>query len=193
MKGPVDRQETRERFAALERLCDERARRFARVKLWAALRQRVDTDDVFQEALLEASRLFQGRRDLASMSERRFFPWLSRIIERKIHDLARFHIAAKRRSVRREERLGSNERALRLPASVETPSGLLLAAERRIEVRRALRKLTPREREVVTLIHLKGLKVARAAERLGKTPGATSVLLHHALAKLEKILERRRS
>jgi len=112
---------------------------------------------------------------------------------RKIHDLARFHIAAKRRSVRREERLGSNDRVLHVPAAGETPSGVFLAAERRLELRRALKKLTPREREVVTLIHLKGFKVARAAERLGKTPGATSVFLHHALVKLERILERRRS
>ena len=82
---------------------------------------------------------------------------------------------------------------LRVPAPGETPSGVLLAAERRLEVRRALKKLTPRERQVVTMIHLKGLKVAKVAERLGKTPGATSVLLHHALVKLERILERRRS
>ena len=43
----------------------------------------------------------------------------------------------------------------------------------------------------MTLVHLKKLRVAEAAEKMGKTAKATSVLLHEAISKLREILKRK--
>ncbi len=179
-----------ERFSKLSKEHSERAKKFITFKLSAALRRRVDSDDVLQEVFLEASRLFLSRQDIASMDGDKFFPWLSKIIEHKIQNLTRFHVSAEKRSIAREvpfegsftEHAGREE---------ETPGSGLFQSERLERIRKAMSKLSPREREVVDLVHLQRLKVAVAARRLGKTSNATSVLLHHALVKLGKILKQK--
>ena len=65
-KSP-DSDPLRDRFG---RLCDkhgEDARQFARLKLGAALRRRIDSEDVRQEALLEAWRVYEARPELHAL------------------------------------------------------------------------------------------------------------------------------
>jgi len=178
----------RERFEALCRKYGERARRFARLKLGAALRRRIDSDDLLQEALLDASRLFASQEEVRSLDGEAFVRWLAEVIHRKALNLARHHVAAERRSVRRERPLD----AAREAGGGRTASEIAMSAEDLQELDRALARLTPREREVVVLVHLEGHRVATAAERMGKTANATSVLLHEALSKLGTILKRSR-
>jgi len=98
-------------------------------------------------------------------------------------------IASRRRSVRREQRLTSSAHGrLRAPGS-PTPSEILSRREQGDRIRRALLRLSPTEREVVELVHLKRWRVSEAAARLGKTTNSTSVLLSRALKKLRSILE----
>ncbi len=173
----------RDRFG---RLCDElgeEARRFARLKLGAALRRRLDSEDLKQEVLLEAWRVFEAQPELHSLTGDGFKKWLGRVMQNKVLSLDRYHVKAQRRSVRREERIGHRTPGT---AADRSPSAIAMTQEALAKLERAMDELTPKEQEVVRLVHLKGLRVAEAAERMGKTPGATSVLLSGALSKLEK-------
>lgn len=57
------------------------------------------------------------------------------------------------------------------------------------QVIKALGKLKQEYREAVTLKHLSGLKVKEIAEVIGKTNGATAVLIHRGMQELKKILQ----
>lgn len=66
-KENLSQAEARKRFEDLSEEHANRARKFVRLKLGAALRLRVGSDDVLQEALLEASEAFLSSAGLASM------------------------------------------------------------------------------------------------------------------------------
>jgi len=186
-----DADKLKHRFEALVRAHSVHARGVVRGLLGKTLRRRVDSDDVLQESLLEASKLFLASREAAAMGDAEFIPWLRQIIENKIHNLSRTHVKGKLRSVRKEERLESNHETNRLPAPQKSPSAEAAVAEEAARLRDAIARLSPQEKNVVTLVHLERLRLAEAAERLGKTAGATSVLLHQALQKLKTLLRQR--
>ncbi len=189
--GQDARESAKARCNALVRAHGEKAKALVRRLLGKELRQRVDSDDVLQESLLEASKLFLEGRGAEGSEGGDFLRWLRQIIENKVRNLRRIHVEAARRSVRREEALDRAPGAEGLRARQETPSAEVARLEASARVRRAVEKLSPREREVVTLVHFDKLRLAEAARRLGKTPGSTSVLLHGALQKLKAILKRR--
>jgi len=174
------------RFAVLCTKYGDRARRFARLKLGAELRRRIDSEDLLQESVLEAASLFASRPELHTLDGEPFVRWLVEVIHLKAGNLARHHIAAGRRSVRREQPLDE----ARVRGGGRTPSEIAVSAETCAALEQAVSELSPREREVVQLVHFGGLRVAEAAARMGKTPNATSVLHHQALSKLRKLLER---
>ena len=174
--------DSRSRLDDLSRQCDSRVVPRIRRKLGFPLRRRVTSDDILQEALLDAARrLPEGSPRLEQPSG--FFAWLSRVVDQKIRDQGRRHVRAARRSVRKEGPLDENDAQVP-PAPGRSPSGELAHAERTALVRRAVEALPRRQREIVTLVHLERLSVGEAAERMRKTPGATSVLLHQALTRL---------
>jgi RNA polymerase sigma factor (sigma-70 family) len=182
--------------AAFERLVARHAAdvdRLIRRKLGRTLRRRLDSQDLRQEVLLDALRLFEAGGVDPEIDKRGFLRWLAAIVDNKVKALARFHVQAQRRSVRREvpleAGLSGNGRKAPPAAGGKTASSVLMNAERRERLDRALARLSPRERQVVDLVHLQGLRVGEAAAALGKTPNATSVLLYHALAKLGEILK----
>ena len=176
--------EGRRRFEELSKKCSERAIRYIRVKLWAMLRRRVESEDVLQEVLLEASRLVP-ETEWASMGEADFYPLLTGMIDNKIRALVRFHLA-QRRAVHREVPLSPEEGDA--PGGGKTPSAELMARELSEDLERAIGELPARQQEVIRLVHLEKLRVAEAADLMGKTPNATSVLLYHALKRLGTIL-----
>jgi RNA polymerase sigma factor (sigma-70 family) len=145
---------------------------------------------VLQEVLLEASQVFLEGRAGDSWDDESFFAWLSKIIENKIKNLARFHVSAQRRSVKREVPL-EHDGTDQPRTAGKSPSAELVEREGSDDLRRAMDQLSPKEREVIQLVHFQKLRVMEAAERLGKTPNSTSVLLHHALKRLGEILKRR--
>ncbi len=56
------------------------------------------------------------------------------------------------------------------------------------EIESALLKIKPEFREVIVLAHIEGFSHKEIGEILDKTPAATRVILHRALAELRKIL-----
>jgi RNA polymerase sigma factor (sigma-70 family) len=166
----------------------EGVRRIVRRHLGFRLRLRMDSDDMLQEALAEATRLVgEGCAPLAGSADD-FLNWLEAVIGNKARNLARFH-DAQCRTPRREERL-ETEQGARLCTAAKTPSGVAITAEVTARVRTAIESLPPRQREVVTLVHLEKRSVPEVARSMGKTENATSVLLSLALRKLRAILQR---
>ncbi len=72
---------------------------------------------------------------------------------------------------------------------VSTPSGRAIAKEELARIELCFDELGEEEREVIALARIVGLPHKQIAETLGKTEGATRVLLHRALAKLAAKLD----
>ncbi len=68
------------------------------------------------------------------------------------------------------------------------PSKTVVAAMEQDEVRAALAKLTPDQRQVIILKYLEGLENDEVAAALGKPIGAVKSLQHRALAALRRLL-----
>ena len=178
-----------------ERLCrehEEAARRLIRRKLGASLRRRVDSQDVLNESLLEAWRLYANARKRPVPGGKGFMRWLGKIIDHRVKSLVRFHLKARKRTVLRESRLDSGDGADRHRGAGRTASSILVEAEEHAELRRALLKLSPKQKLVIQLVHFEKLGVSDAAARLNKTANATSVLLYDALQKLGTILRKKK-
>ncbi len=184
-----DREEAARR--EFDALCREHARaieRLVRLKLGSTLRRRVDSQDVVQEVLLDTSKLYVEGRVGPFGGGAEFLRWLAAAIDRKVRKLARFHAAA-RRNLLRELPLEPGAAVAQGSQGGRTASSILMQEERREEVLAALEKLSPRQRQVIELVHFRDLKLHDAAAALGKTPNATSVLLYEALRRLARTLE----
>jgi len=68
------------------------------------------------------------------------------------------------------------------------PSGVLAQQQESDSVRRALRLLTPEQRQVLTLKFLEGWTSAEIAQTMEKTLGAVKALQHRGVASLQRIL-----
>lgn len=71
----------------------------------------------------------------------------------------------------------------------EVPEDAIDASEM---IERALRVLTPEQREVITLRFLVGMSLEEVARAMGKTVGAVKALQHRALGTLARYLEKAR-
>src|SRR6188474_1420297 len=88
---------------------------FIERQLGAALRRKVEPDDVYQETSAEAVRALPT----AEIGDRDPFSWLCQIAERRIIDLHRRFFGAQKRDAAREVPLGSSG------GSDTTPGGLI--------------------------------------------------------------------
>lgn len=164
---------------------------FVRARAGAGLRARDATLDLVQSACYEVLKDLGGRETL---DEARFKHWLYTAAERKIVDRARFHARDKRdagREVGLPERTSQELDCLRQGYSgVFTPSQEAMAREELARLEAALARLSDEHREVILLARVVGLSHEQIAEQLGKSEGATRVLLHRALARLARELGR---
>src|SRR6185503_10965074 len=129
-------------------LAADRLLLFIRLRLGEALRAKLDSMDVLQEAYLEAHRhlaRFEHREDGA------FARWLCRIAENRIRGLADHH-GAKKRTTPGEA--GAASRALELARNPQTgPLTAVARREGRERLARAMERLEAEEREVLLLRH----------------------------------------
>ncbi|MGH9362367.1 MAG: sigma-70 family RNA polymerase sigma factor [Thermoanaerobaculia bacterium] len=159
-------------------------------ELGAKLGERLEVDDLVQETLLQVYRSIAQYRGRSWDSFRR---WLRVIATHVVQSQARRQ-RARKADFRREVSLAQVicrprgepvELGACLEASEERPSKELRRAERLDRLKKALNSLNPVQREVVTLVRLRGLPVKEVARKLGRTPNATSVLLLRALLRLK--------
>jgi RNA polymerase sigma-70 factor (ECF subfamily) len=147
---------------------------------------------VVQEALVDAA----GR--LSDYARRRplpFYPWLRQLAWDRLIELHRRHVAAGKRSVKREEpdvlRLpdeSAAQLASRLADLGGSPSEHVVREELRQRVRVALDRLAPGDREVLVLRHLEQLLTAEAAAVLGIGERAFKSRQLRALQRLRALL-----
>jgi len=140
--------------------------------------------DAVQEAF--ASALEKGE---AFRGEARLSTWLHRIVFNKSIDLLR---RRRRFEPLPEDEHGEptaeDERLARGPAWAQPPEELLLRAETRAALERALGELTPLQRAVFELKETEGRPTDEVTEILGLSAGAVRVHLHRARLRLRALL-----
>lgn len=166
-----------------------RLRRILRRHAGAALLQRVELDDLVQEACVEALRRlpsFEYQRRGA------FFRWLAALAVHRLHNLRRTGEAACRdqRRERGPARTPATVSPLEPAAPEPGPSTLLQSAEAVLDVQAALSSLTEIDRQVIALARTEGLPLTEVAARMGRSRNAVALLLSRALRKLAQRLER---
>jgi RNA polymerase sigma-70 factor (ECF subfamily) len=181
--------------AAFDRLFDRfRAalRQFIDVRLDRQLRARLDPSDVVQEAQLEA---FQR---LAEFVERRPMPfrvWLHKTARQRLAQMRRHHLAAVKRSARREKPLPDRTSVLitgkliaTSNAAASSPTQHLARREASQAVGRALAALPEIDREILVMRTVDGLSYDEAASILDIAPAAARKRYGRALLRLRKLL-----
>jgi RNA polymerase sigma-70 factor (ECF subfamily) len=169
----------------------DRLRRMVVVRFDPRLAARVDPSDVVQETLAEAAaRLDHYLRERPLP----FYPWLRQMAQRRLIQLYRWHVQARRRSVTREEASpGLPDRsalalAERLFGQPSSPSAGLRRQERREQVRAALAALPEQDREVLVLRILEGLPARETAAVLDISEVAVRSRQVRALERLKTLL-----
>src|SRR3954447_22328750 len=139
-----------------DRLC-----RMVAVRLDRRLAARIAPSDVVQEALMEAS---QKLSEYLRQRPLPFYPWLRHLAWEHLVKLHQRHLAARKRSVTREQQAipglpdeSAVDLAERLVGSGIRPSHHLLREELRGRVRAALARLPEGDREVLVLRYLEQL------------------------------------
>ncbi len=139
-----------------------------------------DAEDLTEQAFLQAYRHFErARRESAGRPMR---PWLIRIAHNLASNLYRD----------RARRPESNIEAVEPPAHPHTTERVV---EGREELRLLMRKLDglPEERrEALIMRFALGMDNREIARAMGKTDGATKVLIHRALRQLEEQMDAER-
>lgn len=141
-----------------------------RFRLGAALRSRVEVDDVLQEALLRA---FQAVERVDCPNRESFFRWLATIADHVVVDLARRH-----------QRHSAVPLDRHIAADAASPSTGLRRDERFDRLQAALDSLSRDHREVILLARIHGLCLGEVAARMKRSYAATAQLLCRALREL---------
>ncbi|MCE9593709.1 MAG: sigma-70 family RNA polymerase sigma factor [Planctomycetes bacterium] len=159
-------------------------RAFVRLRAGPAVRAHESASDITQSVCRE---VLQNLSTFKYGGEAGFKHWLYATALRKLQKRDEHWRTQKREAAR----VVVDEHAL-LEAyrSVSSPSGRAMAKEELARVEHAFDELGDDEREVITLARVVGLPHKEIAEAMGKTEGATRVLLHRALARLAEKLDR---
>ncbi len=117
-----------------------------------------------------------------------FRHWLFTTALRKIKTRQKYWLQDKRDTDRRANAGASEEHLFECYASICTPSQDAMAREELGRIEAAFEKLSGDHREVILLTRIVGLSHEEVAQRMGRTAGATRVLLFRALAQLSSAL-----
>jgi RNA polymerase sigma-70 factor (ECF subfamily) len=159
----------RSAFEQLFGLHSDRLLVFVRTKLGGALREKIDPEDVLQDAFVTALKSFD---EFEYSDEGAFLRWMCRLIDYRLRDAYDYFTAKKRQ-------------AIPLPRSAPTgPLTALGRAENRQQVEAALAKLSDEHREVLLLRYFEGLSAEEAGMRMNRSAGAIRNLAARALVEL---------
>jgi RNA polymerase sigma-70 factor (ECF subfamily) len=161
-----------------------------RRRLGPMLKQKAEAEDYVQEAVVEI--LQYGPRFVISDREH-FLALLARIVENVLRDKHE-HFTAKRRTVQREEPLGSGSAINLDPGarSITRPSEAASANEMRSLILLGLELLGSEDRRAVLLREWEGLTFAEMGERLGVSEEGARIRFQRALPKLLAKIEKLR-
>lgn len=160
-------------------------------QLGAALRRKVEVEDILQEVSVEAVRALNQ----TEFDHREPFSWLCQIAEQRIIDAHRRYFGAQKRDAAREVALGTpggdGQHAAvidLLVASLTSPTQALSRKGHEARLYAALAGLPADQQEALRLRYLEGLPSKEIAQRLGKSDGAIRVMLTRSLDRLQQIL-----
>jgi RNA polymerase sigma-70 factor, ECF subfamily len=136
-----------------------------------------DAEDLTEQAFLQAYRHFE--RACRESEGRPLRPWLIRIA----HNLAANHY--RDRSRRPEAALD----AIEPPAAPHDTEQIVAGRERLREVLRRLDDLSEDRRDALIMRFALDMSNREIARALGKSDGATKVLIHRAIRQLEELIE----
>lgn len=182
--------------AALNQLCEtynDRILRIIRMRMGPELRSKLQSMDLVQDAFISAIR---GLDNFTYKNEGDFMRWVSKIAENRIRDnIDNLH--AQKRDIRKETPLNNNRSStqdsyvgMTGPVDTTTPSLVMSKREDLNNLEKAMDKLKPEYREVITLTKIEGLTYKEAAEKLGKDPDAVRMLLSRAMTALSQGFEK---
>lgn len=160
--------------------------------LGPALRSRLEPEDILQEVVVSAF----SSPDQLMKSERDPFRVLCQLSEQRIIDSHRRHVAAEKRSTRREVSLnrpasaedGQNEFLNLLVASMTSPSGAFSREQREFRLKAALSELTADQQQALKMRYIDGCSTKEVADALGKSDGAVRVMLSRTVAELQNYM-----
>jgi RNA polymerase sigma-70 factor (ECF subfamily) len=171
----------------------ERLLKMIRLRMDRRLKGRVDSEDIVQEAYLDAARRLRAYAADPPMS---FFLWLRFLAAQKLIDAQRHHLGADKRNVGLEVSLNrgpmpeatSASLAAQLLGRLTSPSLAAVRAETQIRVQEVLNAMDPLDREVLVLRHFEHLSNAEVAEFLEISRSAASKRYIMALKRLKGTL-----
>jgi len=149
---------------------------FDRVYRYVAVRigDRVEAEDITQQVFLNAIKAISSFKWQGAP----FASWLFRIAHNQVVDY--FRKKSKRPSLQLEEGMVASDG--------DDPQEML---DRKLSIERltvAARKLTPAQREVISLRFAAEMSVAEVARAMGRSEGAVKALQHSAVLALRKLL-----
>ena len=139
-----------------------------------------DAEDLTEQAFLQAYRHFERAR--RESDGRPMRPWLIRIAHNLAANLYRD----------RSRRPVANIEAVEPPAHPHTTEQVVEGREELRLIMRMLRGLPEERREALIMRFALGMDNREIARALGKTDGATKVLIHRALKQLSELMEAER-
>jgi len=171
----------------------DRLWRMVNFRLPDALRDRVDPDDVLQDAYLAAVQKLK-HYDASAYSTP--FNWLRAVVKQTLIDIHRHHLGAQMRDAGREVLLHassyseatSGSLAAHLVADITSPSSAAARQDLVNQVEQALEGMDPIDREVLALRHFEELSNSEVAQELRIEQKAASIRYVRALRRLRTIL-----
>jgi len=171
---------------------NERVLRIVRIRMGPELRTKLQSVDLLQDAFISALR---GLQNFKYQNEGDFLRWISKIAENRIRDnLEKLH--ANKRDIRKEIPLKNNKSTTQDkflgiygPVDTTTPSRIIVRREDLGRLEKAINKLKPEYRQVITMTRIEGLSYKEAAKKLGKSPDAIRMLLSRARTALTSTFE----
>jgi RNA polymerase sigma-70 factor (ECF subfamily) len=162
----------------------------ARTQVESWMRCKVDASDLVQQTLLDAHRGFD---QFTGREEGEWLAWLKQILTHNAQDFVRRYRTAKRAAGREKTFPSASDEIhdplQQLQGDVSTPSQVLMAHEREVELADALSKLSLDHQEVIHLRSLQRLSFDEVAERMERSRPAVQMLWMRALQKLETLLD----
>jgi RNA polymerase sigma-70 factor (ECF subfamily) len=161
-------------------------------QLGAALRRKLEPEDIFQEVSADAVRSLGS----IELGDREPFSWLCQLAERRIIDAHRRFFDAQKRDAGREVPLGAGGGTDSEPgglinllvASMTTPSQAFSRNARELRVQEAIAQLASDQREVLRLRYVEGWPTKQIADHVKKTDVAIRVMLTRTVQKLQEML-----
>jgi RNA polymerase sigma-70 factor, ECF subfamily len=162
---------------------------FIEHRMGSTLRGKFEPQDILQELAIKALRELPQ----TDLSARDPFSWLCHLAEQCIVDGHRRFAAGKRDAGREVSGNvpageGSQDMIVLLEASMTTPTQAVVRDERQRRLDEAIATFPEEHREILRLRYGEGLSTKEVAQRIGKSDGATRVLLTRLVQRLQYLL-----